>query len=345
MTNKADKAEAPISSIRRDAQAVLLPAFSDLVFDPAKRAHFCDGGVSMLLGCTRAEYVARRMSGEWVAQERVSDFLDLHVRIREIAEDVLFTIDYELGGVHRLHVLGPQLRHPQEAASLSIQEIENHGRAAGEAARHLGITLVLAPVLDVVLGDNPWLRNRTVSSDPVEVSRCTSAYIRGLQSVGVAATAKHFPGHSHLPLDPFDSATTRLADSREVISAGLAPFRSAVASGVKAVMTGPVPIDAIDPSEPASTSPVVVDVLRNDIGFDGLIISDDLDLPGTMRGRKLEGVALQSLNAGVQLLLLEGQQCARVAASIVEACEAERLSPERLSTAAEAVRRLARSLA
>ena len=345
MTSKADQAHAPTSSIRRDAQAVLLPAFGDLAFDGAKRAHLCDGGVSILLGCTRSEYVARRMSGERVAQEQASDFLDLHARIRESAEEALITIDYELGGVHRLHQLGPQLRHPHDATSLSTQKLEAHGQAAGEAARRLGITLVLAPVLDVVLGDNPWLKSRTVSWDPVEVARCTSAYIRGLQSAGVAATAKHFPGHSHLPLDPFDSATTRLTDSRHVISAGFAPFRSAVASGVKAVMTGPVPIDAIDPYEPASTSPAVVDVLRNDIGFDGLIVSDDLDLPGTMRGRALEDVAVQSLKAGVQLLLLEGQQCARVAASIVEACEAGRLSPVRLSAAAEAVRRLARSLA
>ena len=241
MTSKADEAHDPTSSIRRNAQAVLLPAFGDLAFDAAKRAHFGDGGVSILLGCTRAEYVARRMSGERVAQERVNDFLDLHGRIREIAEDALMTIDYELGGVHRLHQLGPQLRHPQDAAALSTQELEVHGRAAGEAARCLGITLVLAPVLDVVMGENPWLKNRTVSSDPVEVARCTSAYVRGLQSAGVAATAKHFPGHSHLPLDPFDSAKTRVTESREVISAGLAPFRSAVASGVKAVMTGPVP--------------------------------------------------------------------------------------------------------
>jgi len=112
----------------------------------------------------------------------------------------------------------------------------------------------------------------------------------------------------------------------------------AIASGVKAIMTGPSPIDAVDPGEPASTSEVIVHKLRADLSFSGLIISDDVDLRGTLRGRMVPEVAVKALKAGVELLLLAGgPQVEDVVARIIEAVETGKLPEAALKVAASKV--------
>ena len=111
-------------------------------------------------------------------------------------------------------------------------------------------------------------------------------------------------------------------------------------------MTGPIPVEAVDPLEPSSTSPAVVGMLRWTLGFDGLIVSDDLDLPGTLRGREVADAAVASLRAGVELLLLaSGPQVERVASRIVDAVDGGELPLATLQSAAAKVRALADSLA
>jgi beta-N-acetylhexosaminidase len=112
----------------------------------------------------------------------------------------------------------------------------------------------------------------------------------------------------------------------------------AIASGVKAIMTGPSPIDVVDPGEPASTSEVIVHKLRADLSFSGLIISDDVDLRGTLRGRMVPEVAVKALKAGVELLLLAGgPQVEDVVARIIEAVETGKLPEAALKVAASKV--------
>jgi beta-N-acetylhexosaminidase len=107
-----------------------------------------------------------------------------------------------------------------------------------------------------------------------------------------------------------------------------------------------VPVQALDPVEPSSTSKTTVDLLRNELGFAGLVVSDDLDLAGTMRGRPIAEVALASLAAGVQLLLLsDGPQIDEIAEYIARAVQEGRLAADTLRGASEAVRQLADSLA
>jgi beta-N-acetylhexosaminidase len=334
-------------ALLRDAYAVLLPAFGTVEFGPESERFFSRGGVATLLGCSRDEYVARRMTPERQSAESPAAFRAYNTRARSISGgNIIVAVDYEIGGVHRLHRHGPQLSHPSVALAKSDVEIEAFGFAAGKAAKALGVNLILAPVLDAVSGENPWLLNRSLSPDPTVVQRITTAYIRGLQRAGVAATAKHFPGHHIATLDPYDDATSFVPGGAETLAANLVPFAAAVTCGVKCVMMGPVPVKALDPSQPSSTSKLAVALLREKLGFRGLVISDDLDLTGTMRGRSITEVAIQSLLAGVQLLLLaSGPQVDDVAIHIANAVQDGSLPLDTVREAAAAVRTLADTLA
>jgi beta-N-acetylhexosaminidase len=333
-------------SVSRDAYAVLLPAFDSAEFTDESHAFFSRGGVATLLGCSRKEYVDRRMSQERQDYETPKLFRDYTANAKALAGDVLIAVDYEIGGVHRLHRLAPQLTHPSQALSMSVEAVEQFGHECGVAALKLGVNFFLSPVVDVVTGPNPWLRDRTLSSDPWRVASIAGAFIRGVQDTGVAATAKHFPGHHTVVIDPYDSSEVVVPGTLDEIAAGFVPFHAAIEQGVKAIMTGPVPVTAIDDVEPSSSSALIVEKLRAEFGFSGLIVSDDLDLPGTLRGRTIADVAVLSLLAGVELLLLaSGPQVAEVAQRIVTAVESGELPRQTLETAAAKIRALAETSA
>jgi beta-N-acetylhexosaminidase len=328
----------------RDAYAVLLPAHGGLDFEDA-RGFFESGGVSFLLGCSLEEYRARKMSKERQQEETAVAFRSFVEKAKRIAGNVVIAVDHELGGVQRLQAFAPYFSSPADVVALPAAQIEEHGRQVGTRALELGVNLLLSPVVDVVIGPNPWLTRRSLSSDPAVVAEYACAYIRGLQSKGLAATAKHFPGHPEAPLDSHDHDDANVPFTLDALQPGFAAFVAAIGDGVKAVMTGPMLVPALDPVRPASRSTIVVDLLRKKFGFSGLIISDDLDLKGTMRGDSIEDTAVDSLRAGVDLLLLSaGPQVDDVAAEIVEAVADGRVSRARLTEAADAVRRFATDL-
>lgn len=109
-------------SLSREAYAVLLPGFENAAFTAESRAFFENGGVASLLGCSREEYMSRRMSKARSASETVETFRGYHDQAKTIAGDMLIAIDYEIGGVHRLHDLAPQIAHPTIAAEMSDDE-------------------------------------------------------------------------------------------------------------------------------------------------------------------------------------------------------------------------------
>jgi len=333
-----------MDQIYRDAYAVLLPAFGDADFTVDSASFFRSGGVASLLGSTREEYVARRMSPERQRHETREQLSTYANSARALAGDVLIAVDYEVGGVHRLHHFGPQLAHPRDVLEMNDDEIKSFGSEAARAAKLCGVNFFLGPVVDLVTGRNPWLRDRTFSTDADIVGRVASAFIRGVQEEGLVATAKHFPGHPQVLVDPFDSAIVTVTATLEELAPNLRSFDATIAAGVRAIMTGPIPVDAIDPDEPSSTSAKVVAMLRGAHNFKGLIVSDDIDLPGTLRGRTVADVAIASLKAGVDLLLLaSGPQVDEVATHIIRSVEGGDLQRESLARAAHAVRSLAGS--
>ncbi len=325
----------------RVARATLLPAFAGLDLGESTWRFLDGGGRAVLLGETREEYLRREMDDIRVGEERETNIAALTRRVQAAAgRPALIAVDQELGGIQRLHRLVRPLPTPRQAAHWPAADIEMACAAVAEDATRLGINVFLSPVLDCPTGHSPWLYRREMAADLAEVSRVGTAYVRGIQAGGrVAATAKHFPGHSHVPLDPaqVEAESTWSADN-------LIPFRSAIEAGVSCVMTGAAVVPDVD-AQPASTSAATISILRGDLAFGGVVISDDIDEPSIARGRSVPDACVDALTAGVDLLLIAGgEQVEEVAQRIADAVRSGLLPSERLEEAAERVGRLASAL-
>ncbi|MDB6142218.1 MAG: glycoside hydrolase, family 3 domain protein [Pseudomonas sp.] len=330
------------NELNRAAYSVLLPAFADLNLDDNVRRYLQRGGVSLLLGESREEYLARDMGAARKQAESKVHFSSLIEQATRCAEGpVLIAVDQELGGIQRLHRLVPDMPTRNQLKDLSADAIEQRCFEMAKAARAFGITLFLSPIVDVVTGANPWLHNRHLGPDAREVSRISCAFIRGVQRAGIIATAKHFPGHYLTEQDPAIAEAT-VSGPFERLSENLEVFRDVIASGVKAVMPGPAVFPAIDQQHSASTSAKVIGLLRDTLQFDGLIISDDLDAVSILRGNSIEATAVAALSAGAHLLLISsGAGLDQIVGAIVAAVEEGRLDRRQLLTAASTVRALA----
>lgn len=318
-----------------DAHAVLLPAFADPQLDEPLRQFLRSGGRALLLGESRQEYVGRKMAPDRLARETPEMMRAFTREARQLSGSLIVAIDQEPTGIQRLQGF---------VQTMSSTDIQSAAATVAKVAQSLGINFFLAPILDVVTGHTTWLANRTLGDDASEVARIGAAFIIGVQSAGVAATAKHFPGYPDMAIDPA-IGIARQSGTMEALQAGLGPFRSAIASGVYAIMTGPAVVEAFDPVHSASTSPATMQFLRDRLAFDGVIVSDDLDAPSVMLGESLAETAIRSLNAGADLLLLaSGPHLPSVVEAIVAAAAGGRMPAGRLSEAAGRVRALAERL-
>ena len=331
------------NELLRDAHAVLLPAIADLAIEAQLGAFLRGGGQAILLGETREEYVARKMSASRRTSESAYSFNQTLRAIRDSYGPLIVAVDQELGGIRRLEGLVPDLPDAADAARVSDQTIEDHAFACAAAATAIGVNMFLAPILDVVVGTNPWLKGRTMGTTPGEVGRIGAAYIRGVQRAGVVAVAKHFPGYSDLHGDPAIVDVALELDEATVWERAT-PFSRAVEAGVKGVMLGPARVMALDDHNGVSASPTAIGALKRKFGFAGLVVTDDIDAPATMRGASLDDVAVAALAAGADLLLLAGgDHLAGLCQKIADAVKQGRLSAERLHDAASRVRAMASS--
>lgn len=321
-----------------------MPAFDATALSDTTRRFLDEGGVSILLGESRAEYVARGMSMERRAAESAETFRLVTADAKKCSGLLLAAVDQEMAGICRLHDLVPSFPSPDLLPFASEQDIEAVAYQVALIASSLGVNCFLSPVLDVVKGRNPWLSGRTWSTDPALIGRLSAAYIRGAQRGRVAATGKHFPGFSDVSGDPAidDQAVNSL--QRGEIEAGLPPFRAAIEAGVEIMMVGPAIVSAIDDKVAALRSRKIVGMLKEALGFKGVVMADDLDSHATMRGDSVCQVALDALNAGCDFLLLAdtGNQLDEVANAISRAAETGDISREALAKSAERVRALAK---
>lgn len=184
---------------------------------------------------------------------------------------------------------------------------EAEGRVVAREARALGVNHILAPVADVnVDPDNPVINARSFGEDPADVSRYVAAFIRGVQAEHVLATAKHFPGHGDTHVDSHLSMPTIAASRERLEEIELVPFRAALAAGVKSVMIGHLSVPALDPSAlPATISPAIIEgVLRKELGYDGLVVSDAFDMGGITEHFDAGEAAVRGIEAGEDQILL-----------------------------------------
>ena len=179
------------------------------------------------------------------------------------------------------------------------------GRQMARELAPLGIRMNLAPVLDVATKDyNPGIGIRSFGADPALAGRLGAAFIRGMQDSGVSACAKHFPGKGAATVDAHIDLPTIKLPRAAFLRAHLPPFRAACAAGVDAVMTAHVRFPAFD-SEPATFSAKIVrGLLRDRLGYDGLIISDDLCMGAITKRQPVAEAALKCLDAGHDVLMI-----------------------------------------
>jgi beta-N-acetylhexosaminidase len=271
----------------------------------------------------------------------------LTAALRAERGEVLVGTDEEGGDVTRLEAARGS-SFPGNLALGAVDDVALTRRVAAAIGGELagvGIDLDLAPVADVIVDPAAAIVGvRSFGSDPGLVPRHVAAYVKGLQSAGVAACAKHFPGHgesigdSHLelPVAETDLETLRVR--------ALPPFAAAVESGVRAVMTAHVRFTALD-QEPATLSRPWIELLRSELGFEGVVMTDALEMQGAGGPAGIEESAVQALAVGADALCLGAdlspEQVEGAHGAIVRAVEAGRLDEERLLEAAGRVAALA----
>jgi beta-glucosidase-like glycosyl hydrolase/CubicO group peptidase (beta-lactamase class C family) len=221
---------------------------------------------------------------------------------------LLLASDYEWGPAMRVEGASRFPRAMAMGAFASEREVEFQAELTAREARALGIHLLLNPVLDLNTNpENAVIDTRSFGESPDRTALLGAAYIRRAQSQGVLATAKHFPGHGATDVDSHLGLPVLRHDRRRLEKESLVPFRAAIEAGVAAVMPAHLAVPALDGNEtrPATLSPQILEgVLRGELGFRGLVVSDALDMAGA-RGSAWDGeVAVLALKAGVDLLLV-----------------------------------------
>jgi beta-N-acetylhexosaminidase len=250
----------------------------------------------------------------------------------------LIAIDEEGGDVTRLDWLNGS-RYPGNAALGVVDDVTLTERVAASIGSELaavGVNLNFAPVADVSSNSaNPIIGVRAFGSDPELVARHVAAFVEGQQSRGVAACAKHFPGHGSTTEDSHLVLPTISGDD---LDDALSPFFAAVRAGVAAVMTAHIRIASLDDA-PATLSPVVLGLLREELGFQGVIVSDACEMKGFIEVAGLEEGAARALRAGCDALIV-GRDLGEEATGRVRRALVEHVPEARLREAATRVQEL-----
>ena len=203
-------------------------------------------------------------------------------------------------------------------------------RALAAELSAVGVNLDFAPVLDLFSeAADPVIGDRALASDPETVGRLGSVIVAGLQEGGVAACAKHFPGHGDVGVDSHEELPVVEHDPDRLRAHEMAPFRAAVAAEVAAVMTAHVVYPALDEERPATLSRTIVGgILRRECGHRGLVVTDDLEMGAITADRTVERAAVEALSCGCDTVLVCGASAERHASvleAIVHAVEAGEL--------------------
>jgi beta-glucosidase-like glycosyl hydrolase len=224
-----------------------------------------------------------------------------------------------------------------------VQAIRHSATVTALEAKSLGINWIYAPDCDIdVEPDNPIIGTRSFGSDPERVGEYASAWIDACQAEGVLACAKHFPGHGRTTVDSH-ATLPRVEESATTIRAtDLVPFRRAIERGVASVMSAHVAFPALDPSgAPATLSrAILTDLLRDELGFSGLVVTDALIMAGVLGGGETEAV-VRALHAGCDCLLYPTDVVASELA-VRKAIDDKRLDRDSINHSLERRRRWAR---
>lgn len=258
---------------------------------------------------------------------------------------LLVAADFENGTAMRLEE-GTSLPSAMAVAATGDPQFAYvAGKITALEARAAGLNWIFAPVCDVNSNpENPIINTRSYGEDPSRVAEFVSQYIRGVQENGAMATAKHFPGHGNVNTDSHISVPVIPSSAAELERIELVPFRAAIAAGAGAVMSGHLAVPALEPEPdtPATLSPRTwTDLLRKKMGFEGIGVTDALDMGGVTTIDSAPNIAVRAIRAGADVLLIPPNPDAAIAA-LKQAVESGELPLARVN---EAVLRILRAKA
>jgi beta-N-acetylhexosaminidase len=253
----------------------------------------------------------------------------------EPAVPLFVAVDHEGGEVSRAPWVSRQPAAARVGAWGRAAEAREIAERIGEELRRAGINTNLAPVVDTGFG--AAIGSRSYGEDPRLVAEMGAAAVEGFESAGVVSAAKHFPNHGPATSDSHVDLPVVDHDRETLRSYDLPPFEAAVEAGVPMVMVGHLLYPAIDPERPASLSPEAIEMLREELGFDGVVVTDDLAMAGATGGGPPARAAVEAVEAGADLLLISSppQQQADAYDAVVEAVESGEIPRERVETSVE----------
>lgn len=274
------------------------------------------------------------MKSEDQVQELTASLQKLSMRT-EPAVPLFVAVDQEGGDIASAPWVSPQPAAAEIGGRGDPAEARAVAGRMGEELLRAGVNTNFAPVVDTGFG--AAIGNRSYGEDPELVSRMGAASVEGFEGAGIASAAKHFPNHGPAVADSHRELPVIDHDIETVQSYDLPPFRAAVGAGVPMVMAGHLLYPAVDAERPASLSPRWMSLLRNEVGFDGVVVTDDLAMAGASGGGTPERAAVEAVKAGADLLVISSppQQQADAYDAVVAAVESGEIPEERVRASAE----------
>lgn len=274
---------------------------------------------------------------------RLTDSIRAHNPLAVIA------VDEEGGDVTRLHYDqgAPTTGNAWLGRYDDLNVTARAGASIARELRRVGISLNFAPSADINSNDaNPVIGVRSFGSDPRRVAAHTAAWVEGHQAEGVAACAKHFPGHGDTDLDSHLALPTVDVPLEVLRRRELLPFQEAIDAGVWSVMSSHILLPQVDPSGPATFSSYFLrELLRGELGFDGVVVSDALDMAGASGDIAIPAAAVRAVAAGCDLLCIgtdnTAEQVDQIEAALAAACAGDDGFAESMAAAAIRMRGLA----
>jgi beta-N-acetylhexosaminidase len=248
----------------------------------------------------------------------------------EPAVPLFIAVDQEGGSVASAPWVAPQPAAAEVGSRGDPEEAHHIAATMGRQLLRAGINTDFAPVVDT--GYGVAIGNRSYGEDPELVASMGAAAVEGFEEAGVVSAAKHFPNHGPATSDSHAGLPVIRHDAKTVESYDLPPFEAAIEAGVPMVMVGHLVYPTIDPHDPASLSKDATSMLRRDLGFDGVVVTDDLAMAGATDGGMPAEAAVRAVQAGADLLLLSSapQEQADAYDAVVDAVESGEIPRSRI---------------
>jgi len=294
-------------------------------------------------------FFSRNYSGKEQIRKLCAGLQEWNARMHPGSPPLFLGVDQEGGRVRRF---GPPFSvAPPNRAWGKIddpQKTEQGAMAVGGELRDAGININFAPVLDVdVNPDNPVIGDRSYGSDPALVARHGKAAIRGYRKAGVFPVGKHFPGHGRTSLDSHISLPHVNISMEQLKEVELVPFAGAIQEGLGMIMSAHVVYKGIDPAYPATfSSRILTGLLRQEMGYDGLVLTDDMEMGAVTGSYDFPEACLMAVEAGADILLICHNQEKQETAcrAVYDAVKQGRIAEKRIDQSLERVMAQKKSL-